>query len=1240
MGYYDNQSPIGYGDSYYGQDQPVAAGGIALGDRDAALRRLEKRSPQFTSTLLSVLGFPSSLLMDVVSGQPLGSGSTGESALKSLGLLPDKKALGGWGRPVAGAALEMATDPLNLITLGTGAVSRAGRAAQAANIYTDAQRVVSRQMLNSGVPIRKYGDNALSAFQKNFGKTRVDLTDDDLWSRPLVGPREARRDLSLEDLVQARPSADQAKAIKDIDDYMSRFGQSYQDVAQQKLGGDIGFRLPFSDASAAFKMPDFLLGGASARGLDRLGQVARWSAPGRYLTSTFSNSVMGTVDEGDQILAKQLKRADDAADVVARQKTAQMLQELPEEAYTPTTGRALRNVIEGTADATEQNLVSGNAGLQAFVRKWGVEAKDYISRSRTAGIGSSELADKYGTKYFPRSLDKTSFDKEGAFRQGVNKGGKQYSVMTGDQLQRGYQTPGGTKTMQELSQDTMVAGPNRTLRTDREAAEYILRDMRSREAALAAAGRLPADQRKLARLQAQETALRNQIVTATGRQQANLQRQLTAIQARIANPPLVQFGRPQALKMARMLNQLTPEAIKKQHPIFGAHVAEDASRYFTGRERAISRANLLYDILGSTAKRANFRDIEGGGHTALGQAFRQLKLRSTNITDAAGNVIGVEGAKQQILDRLSRRAGFSGVDLDELKNISIDKKMMERLNRIADFYEQPEVHSKFLQAIDNITSMWKGSILAWPARFSRDWMSGLFSNMVEVRSARDLWNGYSGARYLIQGQFDKLDSIIDMMPRYRGMAAQARRQAFMRELAGAGILGGRQITDVGQDTAELAAGTIIRDSVLPGVSPRTTFGYQAYDAATLSKPLPFSRTASAELFNVGNWKKQPGRTADLYGRNIAKADQELTNPILRWSSKLGDTTDSINRSSGYISLLLQGISPEEAARRIKLSQVDYSSLTAVERGYLRRVIPFWAYTSRISSYIGQTLANDPGGALTQFGIRLPERLAQNDSDRGYVPSSVRQRYGFSLEPLRQMPGLGGFINAVSPKKEGVTGWLTDIDLPGIDQLNTIKLATDIDGTRFKLFDSLWKTSQSFMGSGLHPALKTSAEAMTGYDFYTGRLKRESESTLQAIGRRTGMFNQYSAGDQWAGYLDPVAQLVPFAPRVLQLARRGVDSQRIESRSARGAQMAFNALTGVKIQNVSDDVRRQDAMQKINEIIGDEPNIREFEQTYIPKEAIPYVDPQTLQLYALQRQLGREKRQERERAKKGGSGYYY
>jgi hypothetical protein len=1125
--------------------------------------------------------------MDVASGKPLGSGSTGESALKSCGLLPGKESLGGWGRPLAGAGLEMVTDPLNLVTFGTGAFSKAGRAAKAANIFDDAQRVVSRQMLKSGQPLGKYGDNALAAFQKNFGKTADDLTDADLWARPLVGPRASRRNLSLDELVQARNAPDQAKAIKDIDDYLARSGQTYQDVAHQKLGGDIGFRLPFSDVSATFNVP--FLGESTARNLDRVGQAVRWSAPGRYLTSAFSNSVMGTVDEGDQILAKQLKRADDAADVVARQKTAQMLQDLPEEAYTPTAGRALRNVIEGTADAVEQNLVAKSPGLQNFVRQWGPTAKQYIDRSRVAGIGSSELADKYGTKYFPRSLDKASFDKEGAFRQGINKGGKQYSVVSGDQLQRGYQTPGGTKTIQELSLDSMVAGPNRTLATDREAAAYIKKKLDAKALALFPSGKLP-------------------------------------------NGKSAAYGKPQALKLARMLNQLTPDAIAKKHPIFGSHVAEDASRYFMGRERAISRAGLLYDILGSNAKRANFRDIEGGGHTALGQAFRQLKLRSTNITDAAGNVVGVEGAKQQILNRLSKRGGFSGVDLNELKDISIDKRLMERLNRIADFYENPEVQNKFVKFLDDMTRMWKGSILAWPARFTRDWYSGMFSNLLEVRSFRDLHLGYSGAKHLIQGQFDQLEPILARMPRYQGMAAQARRQAFMRDMAGAGILGGRQITDVGQDTAELAAGTTIRDSVLPGISPRTTLGYKAWDALTLNKGPSMGRLPEAELFNLANWKKQPGKILDI-------SSEELTNPIMRWSSKLGDTTDSINRASGYIGMLLQGISPEEAAKRIKLSQVDYSSLTKVERGFFRKIIPFWSYTSRIGNYIGQTLYNDPGGAMTQLGIRLPERLAQNDSEAGYVPASVRQKYGFSLEPLRKMPGVGGVVDVIAPQKQGVTGWLTDIDLPGIDQLNTIKLATNLDG-RVDAGQTAWKTAQSFMGTGLHPALKSVAEGMTGYDFYTGRLKKDSESTLQAIGRRTGMFRQYSRQDQIAGAIDPIAQLVPFAPRVLQLARRGVDSQRVESRTARASQMAFNALTGVKIQNVSDDVRRQDAMQKINEIIGDEPNVREFEQTYIPEEAVPYVDPQTLQLYALQRQLGREKREERKRAQQGGSGYYY
>ncbi len=125
-----------------------------------------------------------------------------------------------------------------------------------------------------------------------------------------------------------------------------------------------------------------------------------------------------------------------------------------------------------------------------------------------------------------------------------------------------------------------------------------------------------------------------------------------------------------------------------------------------------------------------------------------------------------------------------------------------------------------------------------------------------------------------------------------------------------------------------------------------------------------------------------------------------------------------------------------------------------------------------------------------------------------------------------------------------------------------------------------------------------------------------------------MVDRYGAADNFLGSIDPAVQLVPFAPRALQLARRAVDSERVPVDSARFAQNAFNMFTGTKIQNVSDDVRRYDALQKINDIIGDHPNVRRYEQSYIPEEALPYTDPEVVQLYALQRQLQREQRLER------------
>lgn len=1163
------RSPIGYGENYFGSDEPVVANGMPLELRDQLLDKLGGQTSQFTRTLFDWINYPGSLARDVMAGQPLGSGTTGEQLLDSYGLLPDKDTFYGMARPVASFLAEAIPDPVNLMTFGTGAVSKAAKAAKAANIFDDAQRAASRALLNSGDELGKFGDNAAAAFRTQFNKGLDDLTDADLAARPLVGPRMARRNMTLEELVDAQPVANRPQAIQDIDNYLARYGQQYGDIAGQKIGGDIGFRMPFSDTSAVFNLP--FGGEAFAKGLDRVGQAARWSTAGRHLVSAFDRGVAGATDEGTQILARQITNADKAAEEVARKKTAEMLIDLPEQAYDTQAGSAIRNVIEGTATAAERNLVNSDPGMSRFVDNWRATSREYIDRSKEIGVGSNALVDKYGTEYFPRVLDDLTFDME----RGNPSASKAFSVMTGDQISRkkSMHVPGGTNTLQELSLDPNVAGPGRTLDTDNQAAAYIHRRLNARARSMFPSGRLP-------------------------------------------NGRPATYSMQAARRLARTLNRINPEAIEKRFPIFGQHPAEAVSKYIAGRERAFGRANALYDILGSNAMRQNYLDVDRGGALKMTDALRSLRLKTVDqMGPMPAGMPQVQGAKAQILERLQGR--FSGISLDELKDISIDRRLMDRLNRIADFYAYPEVQSKTLKLFDNLTRLWKGSILAWPARFVRDWYSGIFSNFLEAGNPADLMKGYAGIKYAIQGQWDRLDPLLAAMPRYATKTAAERQRLFMTEMAGGGILTGRRITDLGEEAAAVSSGTAIRDEYLPGISPQTTLGYQVGDLLKGRTPVSGSRAAYSELGK--NWRGFFGMGTVNPNKRIA---DEITNPIMRWSTKLGDTTDTINRGAGYIALLLQGVSPQEAAKRIKMAHVDYSSLTKVEREWFRRVVPFWAYTSRMGKYVAETLYNDPGGKMFQFGIRLPERIAENSGGDEYVPSSIRSRYGMSLEPLRDIPYASGLVNAIAPKKEGSSAWLADIDLPGIDQLNMIKIQSTLDG-KPKVLPSLWSTFQSAAGSSLNPAMKSALEGLTGQDFYTMRSKQSSPSTLSVLGRRAGL-DPYSLPDRALGLVDPLVQLTPFAPRVLQTVRRLTDPN-IENLPSAAAQAAFNAATGVKVQNITDDIKRWDALEKIKETLGGDPNLRVFEQTYIPEEARPFTDPEVLELYDLQRQLNREQR---------------
>jgi len=1112
-------------------DEEVASSELPLWQRNELMDRLGSATKTTASTLLGTLAVPGSLLYDMATAQPLGSGSTGGDVLDSWGLRPDADTLGGWARPIADFAFEATTDPLNLISFGAGTAARATTAAKAAGLMSDVQRVAGRKLVDDVATGARqidrlgdmgYANNTRRSFADNFNQGLGNLSDDDLLSRPLVGSRTAARGTRLRDLVESQ--ADQAEAIRKINNSLAKDGQTYADVADDFLYNDIGIRLPkMLGGEFATQLPDWAGGRASAAALDRTGQAIRWSPVGRHAvaaSNVFGDNVLGTVREGDQILAKGQVRRDLASDVRARTLINDMsrrMQETAPEIFTnPNLSRAFRNVIEGTADSAQSQLVT-NSRLDPLVEQWRQLRRDYIDRSREAGIGSGELDDSYGIDYFPRGVDKEVFRRG----QAPVSGGREYSVMTGDQLARAdaYSVPGGTDTLNQLSQDAAI----HQAATDNDAADLIITQLNS----------------QIQRLNA----------------------------GRAAEDLLPAYSRQNAVKLARDIRNMNPEAVQRGRGLFDSHPMEDFARYVTGRERAIGRSGLLYDKMANTAQMQNYLDVpqDLGRHNPINQTLQNLDLRTTALptqgplppnaplTAAQAAIQGPNvqhfppdqtfGAKQQIVDRLNARLAGTGqqIDIEDLANVSVDAELVARMNRIADFYTVPEVQGMWVDVLDGVTKNWKASVLGWGSTKLRDWYSGIAMNLVEVGHP-GMVNAYDAAKHLIQGQSDRLADVVSKMPAYAAEAQvdiAAAIRHYQDDLAIGGLQRGRSLEEFGSTLNSRQTGQGIRNEFVPGSTADTTMGYQAWDAfnmpVTGRAPLGPGSAAYSELGNVAGYRESIsrfGQAINPFDNTVPFTDylneNEIRDPIMRWSARLGDTTDKINRLALYNALMLQGVDSAEAIRRVMKTQIDYGNLTRFEKGAIRRVVPFWTYSSRMGAEVARRIWENPGGPYTQFMLRAPEKFQQMGQEDGdYLPKQIKSNFGLNLEPMRDVPGLGSLVNLLAPPTDGVNSYVADVDLPGTDLINMVQLRRGIDGSP-QIGNSLYQTAMGMTSQLLHPALRSGVELLTGRNLHTGKSLTEFEPTTQKLGRAFGV-TPFSGLDTALKYSNYAADYIHMHP---------------------------------------------------------------------------------------------------------------
>jgi len=639
----------------------------------------------------------------------------------------------------------------------------------------------------------------------------------------------------------------------------------------------------------------------------------------------------------------------------------------------------------------------------------------------------------------------------------------------------------------------------------------------------------------------------------------------------------------QARNIARVMNNL-PDDITAKSPLFSQHPIDMIGSYVKGRNEAMATAETLYDSLATFAKTEPCGQVGSGRHISMQEAITRLGLKTYD--EAGFDVLQnfgdednplwrtnrpLRGAAQQMRQRLGN-IFKTDPDSIRLSEISIPEEHVNRLLRARDAFSGDEASQSLLNWLDHYTQAWRGSILTWPSRSVRDLYSGAVSNWLEGASSV---KGIRAARALMQEgpESETFLSIIRTIPRYNTPDGV---HEFYADLAQSGLMGGTQFYEPGVNM--LGKGAL---SGLPGYTPIT--------AGSI----------------VGELAPKSGRTWDQFRKDFMTWRSQLTpavdtqNPIMRAGEKMNTLSDGINRLSGYIELLSQNWEPAAAARAMKRAHVDYSGLTQFEKVVMKRIFPWYSYQSRIFREVLRQMAEQPGGRYGQM-VRGTE-AAQDESGDTYIPSSLRSQFAFAIpEELGGKP---------SPTSQA---YLTDVDLPGFDQINMLETPGTVGG-------AVMGTARQF-AMQLHPLYRGTAELMAGQDFFTNRPLGESTSSLDAIARSVSG----NPNADVPAVIDKLAEIMPFAGRPLYAARSMLDTRGDRPLLDRALTTGFNALSGVKRRTVAQEDVLSDATRQIEESI--DPYTREFKQVYIPEAMQPSVPQWALRRLAVSRALGRERRE--------------
>ena len=1079
---------------------------------------------------------------------------TGRELLRQYNMVGEEDTWGNW---LTGFAAEVGLDPFTYLNplslLGRGAYTNAGRALSKAGVLEDASLLARRQ--NKGV-------------------------------------REYLRSTPAGDIL-SQYAGDSPAVMQDFTDAAKAMGLNADDLLSQKAATTMEFRVPGMKTGVPVSLTGGMAGDAVAKFLDAAGEQAKYSPViGPLVNRTtrfFDTSVMGAVDPDSQWRNREAFSQARNSQRQVRQNYA----DLQVKAHAANTehlaeglrsfnGQRIQNAIADLIEAegdTSKLLDQQAAQAVAQVPEWQAVVDTFTSNIQDALTEAEKRGVKLrkwggNTAFFPSQ--KTAFDVEQlpeipagreAKRQRRYTSG-QRALNLDDNLGRSrnpaYDLPMRRQTFREL----MAGDAGRELQErllaagDDEAVGIIDEAWRG----LRSPGGAPMygpQQAAIAKKQqtvAELKATRDKM-EGTPFHKNLLNKQIKKLEKDIAAQEDALRG--YKVRVADQLRMADRQFADKGLGLFDGSSFNDMLRYDLGRAKVNANADAILDNLARISTAGSSGAVAGGGAVQLPEAARRLGFVGSQFDEAIRDRIG-------------------GVDPGSLY---VTEKQIADLQQLLPQGPKP-AESPLGKLYRSFTNAFKVGALANPSYHFRNLYSGQYATASQgIADPITLLANARAGKLAGRGDYTQVLARIKNIPRYQRVAEAARRltpgiaedkvdeailQAFKSELARNRLGQGSVIGDVD--------GVASAPALFPGAGYKKTpwFG----EGGLLYDP---NRTYK-DLFTV--------RGVDFAGSfSDRRAPQATRNPLLDLHERTSQSVEDMNRLGAYISALETGSNPDDAARLVYQSQIDYSpeAFTAGE-AKLKQLVPFYSYPRGIAPLVASNTVYRPGGLQGQT-IRAINRGGEGGEDY-FVPDHLRKEASVPF-PWQ-------------PENEDLQRFLTGIELPFVDVVNEFTPGTGNTPLQI-LLDSLQKTGVNLAGN-LNPLPKMAIEGLFGKQLYSGRDLNDLYSVFEQ-----------SLGKDGAYLEQAVMNLVPGGSKIIPTYRTYIDERLTPAE--RVGKLLFNNLLGAYLSDVNIEATRQRvARNQLQRLLETTSGASTYENINVPEDELAKMGEQERRMYLLYRVL--------------------